>query len=1012
MISHIPEKDIDDISLRFTNELKINNFLGDIALDYDQRYTMATDNSIYQLIPKIVLYPKNTNDISIAVKLINSKKFQHFTITARGGGTGTNGQSLTNSIMLDTSRYMTKIIKINVKEQWAKVESGVIKDQLNDEIAKHNLFFAPELSTSDRATIGGMVSTDASGQGSLVYGKTSDHVLQLTSVLSDGSIHVSQPISSAELNNLQLADNKIAIIYKTLNNIYQAYKDDITNFYSKLRRCVSGYNLKYLYDAQGNFNLNSVLCGSEGTLAIISEVKIKLTPIPKHRVLVVAYYNNFITALKDANNLLALNPDSIETIDDKVLSLAKTHGIWQQIKHLIADTNNVNAMHFIEFTGNLAKKLINNQADDLLTNFNNTNMLGYKLLSNPEDIQKILTMRKLSVGLLGRMHGNARPIPFVEDTIVPPEYLADFISDFIEILDSYQLSYGMFGHTDAGVMHVRPAIDMKQESPKILIREITDKIVTLTQKYGGVLWGEHGKGFRSEYNSVYYGKLNKCLQQIKTAFDPYNKLNPGKISVAEKTKINIIKIDQPATRGEADKIITTTLFSEFSQGLYCNGNSACFNYNHNQLMCPTFKVTKNRIHSPKGRSGLVRDWLRQQTLAKVDIAELIKKLRTKGKSMFWSKLLYKLQNITNTKYRKNFNHQVYNALDQCTGCKSCAGQCPININIPDIKSRFFELYFSCYFRPLKHYLAANLEVMLPYLAYSKVIYNKFASNNFINSMVSKLCGLRDIPQISCISPTKTLCAVGAQTIDIAKIQALPVADRDNMVILIQDAYTSFFDTNVITSYVTLLQKLGYTPLIANYFPSGKAMHVLGFLHKFNKLVAKNYSYLQQLSQLEIPMIGIDAATTLMYRDEYKQIITKMPKIELLSEWLSSKLDRIKKHQFNLEGEFTLLTHCTELSMLPNSSQHWQHIFSAFGLKLKHQATGCCGMAGLYGHESSNYQNSHKIYQLSWQKIINNTDNINNLVATGYSCRSQVKRFANKTLPHPVEAIVNQFKKFY
>ncbi len=1017
MISRLDKTLTTSLYREFANTLGNAGFTGDIELGYADRVVLATDNSIYQVLPEGVLYPRSTADLSILMTLTAKPEFHSVVISPRGGGTGTNGQSLTQGFMIDTSRYMNQVLEINAKERWARVQAGVVKDHLNELAAREGLFFAPELSTSNRATVGGMVNTDASGQGSVVYGKTRHHVLELTSVLTDGSVWVSSPLADSELSSICQRKDTIGNVHRVVNDSDKQHHKTVKHIFPKLNRNLTGYDLANIRNKNNQFDLNAILCGSEGTLALISEIKVNLLPIPEQSALIVVFYDSFQSSLKDAQVLMSLKPDSIETIDSKVLNLAKNNtGLWSTIKEFFPeDSNGIDGINFVEFTGD--DDAINDgicRLKQVLEKSPSADRIDHTTIMGSANVKKIWSMRKQSVALLGNMNGDARPIPFVEDVAVPPENLAAFIKQFRELLDKHQLRYGMFGHVDAGVLHVRPAIDMKDPQQAMLVRAISDEVAHLAQSHGGVLWGEHGKGIRSEYAPVFFAELYSVLQQIKAAFDPHNQLNPGKIATpTEAIQQGLLKIDGVPTRGEKDRLIERNAFQIFSKGMYCNGNGACFNYQPKSAMCPTWKATLDRTQSPKGRSSLVREWLRLQSIVGNSIDHTIQQVRAPLTVLSVIKnTVKKIQNQW-TKWRgeEDFSHDVYKALDSCMSCKSCAGQCPIQVNVPDIRSRFFELYHSRYPRPIKHYVAACLEPALPVLARVKSVYNLIIQAPWVNAVSARTVGLTALPVITSASPIKDMCRSGATIASPTLLQTIPDSEKVKAVIIVQDAFTSFFDTPLLTDLTRLLIRLGYSPLIAPYKPNGKVLHVYGFHKWFHRVARANAAELSALAESSIPLVGIDAAVTLTYRDEYHEAPDcQVPKVQLLSEWFASQAPAIKRLNLKLAGSYTLLSHCTEVTNAPASVKQWQTLFEACGLTLRHQPTGCCGMSGIYGHEAGNQETSQKLYKMSWKGPVEKPENKERLVATGYSCRSQVKRFSGQRLKHPLQVLLEKLQQ--
>ncbi|MFW1677713.1 FAD-binding oxidoreductase, partial [Pontibacter sp. JAM-7] len=290
--------------LNFIDELNSAGFAGDMNADYANRIVLSTDNSIYQMLPQAVLYPRHAEDLTLIAALADESRFVDVKMSARGGGTGTNGQSLTDGLIVDVSKHMHKVLEINAEERWVRVEAGVVKDQLNRALQPYGLFFAPELSTSNRATIGGMINTDASGQGSVLYGKTRDHVLELHTVLLGGDLWHSKPISDDELNALKQQSGRVGEIHSVLDQIFTDKKELIDARFPKLNRCLTGYDLAHIRDDEGCFNLNNILCGAEGSLGFIAEAKLNVLPIPKHAALVNIKYDSFEASLRDAKDLM------------------------------------------------------------------------------------------------------------------------------------------------------------------------------------------------------------------------------------------------------------------------------------------------------------------------------------------------------------------------------------------------------------------------------------------------------------------------------------------------------------------------------------------------------------------------------------------------------------------------------------------------------------------------------------------------------------------------------------
>ena len=999
--------------LNFLQALEQQGFTGDTATSYADRLTMATDNSIYQLLPDAVLFPRSTSDVALITRLAAEARFKALVFTPRGGGTGTNGQALNQGIIVDMSRYMNRIIEINPEEGWVRVEAGVIKDQLNQFLKPYGFFFAPELSTSNRATLGGMINTDASGQGSLVYGKTSDHVLGLRAVLLGGDILDTQAMPVALAETLGKASTAIGRIYKTVLERCRDNRQLIVDNFPKLNRFLTGYDLRHVFnDEMTEFDLTRVLTGSEGTLAFITEARLDITRLPKVRRLVNIKYDSFDSALRNAPFMVEARALSVETVDSKVLNLAREDIVWHSVKELITDVpdKTLLGLNIVEFAGD-DEALIDAQVASLCQRLDELmargegGVIGWQRCDELAAIERIYAMRKKAVGLLGNAKGAAKPIPFAEDTCVPPEHLADYIVEFRALLDGHGLSYGMFGHVDAGVLHVRPALDMCDPQQEVLMKTISDEVVALTAKYGGLLWGEHGKGFRAEYSPAFFGEaLYGELRKIKAAFDPENRLNPGKICPPEGLDAPMKQVDA-VKRGTFDRQIPTTSRTAWRGAMECNGNGLCFNFDVKSPMCPSMKITGNRIHSPKGRATLVREWLRLLADRGIDPLKLERELPEKRASL--RTLIERTRNSWHARRGEyDFSHEVKEAMSGCLACKACSTQCPIKIDVPEFRSRFLQIYHGRYLRPLRDHLVATVESYAPLMARAPKTFNFFMSQPWVRDLSAKHIGMVDLPLLSVPSLQRQMVGHHSANMTLEQLEALSEEQRAKTVLVVQDPFTSYYDAQVVADFVRLVERLGYRPVVLPFSPNGKAQHIKGFLNRFAKTAQKTADFLNRVAELGMPMVGVDPALVLCYRDEYKLALADKRgdfHVQLVHEWLPAVLEKVEPRAVSGEPWY-LFGHCTEVTALPGAPAQWAAIFARFGAQLENVSVGCCGMAGTYGHEVKNHANSLGIYELSWHQAMQRLPR-NRCLATGYSCRSQVKRIEGNGVRHPLQALL-------
>lgn len=1003
----VPDEHLPALYQKFLSEVEASGFLGEIHTDYATRLVTATDNSVYQIVPLAVLYPREEQDLCRILGLASQERFQQIKLSPRGGGTGTNGQSLCDGIILDVSRHFRDILEVNLEEGWVRVQPGVILDQLNAHLAPHGVFFAPNLSPSNRATIGGMINTDACGKGSRVYGKTSEHIVELRSVLLDGSVMVTSPLTEEELERTCSLGSLCGAIHREVRDVVDANAALIERDLPRLKRFLTGYDLAHVRRPDGKFDLSRVIAGSEGTLLVLTEAKVRLTPLPRKKKLVAIRYSEFDAALRASSRLVQMDPGAIETVDDTIVGLAREDVIWHSIAHLVEAKGEppAAAINLVEFESDdpdIVEAKVSALVSQLEEEKGKPKMAsGYAVASSKEDIAALWGLRKKGVGLLGNAKGERRPVPFVEDTAVPPENLADYIRDFRAILDRRGLRYGMFGHVDVGCLHVRPALNLRDPADEKMLRGISDEVVALVKKHGGVLWGEHGKGYRSEYTPTFFGEeLYAQLRRVKGVFDPHNQLNPGKLATPTKSTDKLVSVDS-VKRGTYDRQIPDRVREKFEKSVNCNGNGACFDWNPDSVMCPSSKVTGERIHSPKGRAGILREWLRLVTQEGHDVGAYPESDEPplelfRGRS----------------DEKGDFSHQVYDAMNGCLACKACATQCPVKVDVPHMRSEFLEHYHGRYRRPLKDYFVAALEVLLRFLVIwprlSNLLMGLAPSAWFLKNVV----GMVDTPPIAEHTLRAGLVERQAEEFDFQTLQSLAAEEKTRVVLIAQDAFTTYYEPHIALACYDLLKRIGKRPVFLPFRQNGKALHVKGFVAWFRKVARANAEFYTSVAALDLPIVGIEPAVTLTYRDEYPKALGELGfRVKLLQEYLVEENQALRTAATNgTKNEYRLFGHCTERTYEPKSQELWRSVFREAGLVLALESTGCCGMCGVFGHETDHYEESRGVFDMSWkQHLPTNVSERSRTLATGHSCRSQVKRFEGFVPEHPAEALLRHLR---
>lgn len=970
--------------LDFQRALQAAGFRGEIDASLAARTVMATDNSVYELMPQAVLYPRDIEDI-VCVLQLAARQFPALTFTPRGGGTSTNGQCLGEGITIDCSRHMRGITHLDLSQRTVTVEAGVVLDELNRFLQPFGCFFPVAISTGSRATLGGMFNTNACGKGSSYYGRMSDNVSTVTAVMADGTVMEVVPLSPAELITQCQRTDSLGAVYRQVSQTVSEHATAISNLYPQLARTLTGYTLAEVWRDE-QFHLSAVLAGAEGTLAVVTNLTLKLRPLPRQRLLAAIQYMDFMQALEDGPILAALSPVAIEVVDARILALAERDSLFTELREDITHPEQqVGGLTLAEWVVDEDSALVA-LMQRLQTDFaaqSPVTRLQVRWITEPKRRQQLWELRKKCVGLLGNFEWQGRrPVSGIEDTLVPVTQLKPFIEALVQRLESRGLTYGMYGHLDAGCVHVRPAFNLQDHAEASDYFALVHDVVALVRRYHGILWGEHGKGFRSEFVPAVFGEtLYAELCKIKAAFDPHNRLNPGKIAVAPAVPPQqLIEVAHYPLQGELNRSIGLAAAHRYQAALACNGNGACFNQARDEVMCPSYKVTAERIHSPKGRARLARQWLRIKaaTHGKVSQRTLWRWVRK-----WWT--------------RDDFSHAVYHAMAGCLGCRGCQTQCPSHVNVPHFKAQFLASYHSQYARSLPGFVLARSEEWAYRQARSAAWSNRLLHNPLARALI-KTIGMVNLPRLS----EPSLLQRGVTTFSVE--QVLQQAQPGDLVLL-QDFVTSNYDAAVVTDVLYLLQRLGKRVWLLKKFMNGKAWHAQGELETFHGLVKRNAARLQSLANQGLQLLGIDPSITLTYRHEYREAFTQlaMPTVHLLQEWLTPALFQQSKFAPFAEP-IILLQHCTEQATCPQSATAWQAIFAAAGFTLSVADVGCCGMAGSYGMQRQHQVNARQLFMMSWEPWMHSSGVI---LATGFSCRSQIGLCSQRRALHPLSFLAQR-----
>ncbi|MEX0806039.1 MAG: FAD-linked oxidase C-terminal domain-containing protein [Candidatus Binatia bacterium] len=935
---------------------------GEVRFDQYTRLLYSTDASIYQIEPVGVVVPRHKGDVQAAIEIAN--RFQ-VAILPRGGGTSLAGQAVGQAIVLDFSKYMQNVVEVNQEELWCRVQPGLVQDELNAHVRSMGLQLGPDTSTSNRATIGGMVGNNSSGAHSLTYGKTLDHVLELTVLLSDGSEVVLKNLQPDELNGKTGLEGLEGSIYREVERLALQHKDEILARYPKIMRRVSGYNLDEFIKPQP-FNLSRIVTGSEGTLATIVEAKMRLVPKPKWTAMDVIHFNDDIEALECAQVVLQTRPYAMESTDKMILNLAR--GNIEQSRKLGFVQGTPESLLMVEYAGETEAEV--KEQVDKLEEVRKKHKIGYAatLAFKPEEVKAIWGVRKAGLGLLLGTKGDKKPIAFVEDTAVEPSMLPEFIRRFREVVARHDTVAGYYGHCSVGCMHIRPLINLKDESEKHKMVSIANAISDLVLEFNGSMSGEHGDGLaRSHFNKKLFGaNLYQAFQQVKRAFDPKNLMNPGKI-VDSPAMTESLKISPQYQTWEPRTTLNFSGQGGFARAVeMCNGMGEC-RKKLDGTMCPSYMGTLDEEHSTRGRANALRAVLS----GKVPKEEFT-------------------------------GHRLHEIMDLCLECKACKAECPSNVDMAKLKYEFLDHYHRANGLPLRNRLFGGIARLNRIGSQFAPVSNWLANSKMNRRLMETFAGVdrrRPLPQFARETFESWFNGHKAEG-DGAKSE----------VVLFHDTFNDFNTPNVAIAATRLLERLGYRVMLANKRCCGRPMISKGMLGEAKNNAAWNVDQLAPFAERGIPIVGLEPSCLLTLRDEYPDFLRTNDAIKvakntfLLEEFLLRERDAGKLSlNAQTSGRKALLHgHCHQKALAGTAPTI--AVLKAAGFDVSEVDSGCCGMAGSFGFEKEHYDLSVTIGNRRLGPAVKAAAGDVEIVAPGISCRQQIEHLTGRKAKHPAELL--------
>ena len=940
---------------------------GEVRFDKMTRLLYSTDASIYQIEPIGVVIPKTEEDV---IAVVETAGRHGVPVLPRGGGTSLAGQAVGNAVVIDFSNHMRHVLEVNAEEGWVRVQPGIILDELNDYLEPSGLHFAPDPSTSNRGNVGGALGNNSCGAHSIVWGKTSDNVLELQAVLSDGSKASLGALTGEQLEGKSRPDDLEGEIYRRLVDIGEANREEVQRRYPKILRRVGGYNLDELANGSSGFDMARFVVGSEGTLLTITEAKLRIVPRPKLKGLAVLHFRDLIGSMEATVATLELEPAAVELMDSMIIRQARTNLEYSRMMDFIE--GDPEAVLLVEVTGDSQAEL-DSKLDRLEERIGRSGLsYAVRRIVEPQDQARVWAVRKAGLGLMMNVRGAAKPLPFVEDTAVAPEKLPEYVRRFDEIVREHGTTAGYYGHASVGCLHIRPLIDLKLQEGADRMVSIATQISDLVLEYGGAMSGEHGDGLvRSVWNEKMFGpQLYDAFRDVKRAFDPKGIMNPGKI------------VD-PAPMTENLRIGPTyrpldlkTGFAYSEEGGFagavemCNGQGACRKVSSG-TMCPSYMVTRDEEHSTRGRANALR--------AAISGALPLDALTGK---------------------------RLYEVLDLCLECKACKAECPTNVDMAKLKYEFLYRYHKTNGYPLRNRVFGNVARLSRLGSFFAPLSNWTLGCQVVKGLLDEFVGVdrrRSLPPFASQSFTQWFKARGGSPATSA---------TRGQVLLFPDTYTNYNHPNLGRAATRVLEALGYQVILPRVRCCGRPMLSKGMMDVARTNAQFNVDSVFPYVDKGVKMVGLEPSCILSFRDDYVDLLGGEARARavanssmLIEEFVlhATQEDGADMPFVTEPGKVLLHGHCHQKALV-GTQQAMEVLGSIPGCQAQEIPSGCCGMAGAFGFEKEHYRVSMDIGEQTLFPAIRSRQDEFTVVSEGVSCRQQIEDGTGVRAKHLVEVL--------
>ncbi len=961
----------DPAESRRLRDALANAVAGDLRFDPVSQALYSTDASVYQILPQGVVIPKSRDDV---VRTVEVCREFGCSITARGGGTSQAGQAVGAGVQLDFSKHLNRVLMLDPDNRRVRVEPGIVLDELNAFLKPYGLLLPLDISTSDRATIGGMIANNSSGTRSVVYGKTLDYVLDAIVLLSDGSIAELRPLDAAALDAKCAEQTLDGACHRTVRRLAAEHVGEIARRYPKLLRRVGGYNLDEFVPGREPFNLARMLVGSEGTLALVLEATLRVVPLPKCRAMCVVQFHDLLESLAATPVILEHQPSAVELVDRFILDSTRGKVEFEPLRSFIQ--GDPAAVLFVEFFGESPAELpekLERLARDL-----KARGLGYHVLPaiEPAAQAKLWKLRQAALGLSMSETGDAKAVSFVEDTAVDPARLRDYIARFLQILERHDTRAGFYAHASVGLLHVRPIVNLKQADGVAKFAAIAEEVSDLVLEFGGALSGEHGDGLvRGPFQEKMYGPtLYRAFCDVKRTFDPDGIFNPGKIVHAPPLVGNLKFGTSYRTRDGA----TAFDFSDFG-GLsraaeQCGGVGAC-RKTLTGTMCPSYMATRDEADSTRGRANALRLAISGQ-LGAIGLA----------------------------------SHDLFPVLDLCLECKACKSECPTGVDMARLKSEFLHQHHQQHGASRRSRLLSRVDRLAAWGSRFAPLSNWIAGSAPARWLADVALGIdrRRPPPRFARQTFLDWWRTRSTTRRFASDGSCP------RLALFADTFTNFHEPQIPAAVVRLATAAGWSVEVPQRVCCGRPLISKGFLDAARTQAELTTKELLPLADAGVPIVFCEPGCWSAVRDDHPHLLRGELKEQSLrvaracrtfEEWAEQGLASLPLNApSETQRQILLHAHCHQKALIGTGSVA-RLLARIPGCDVTDLDAGCCGMAGSFGYEREHYDVSRAVGERRLFPALRAFPGAI-VAAPGFSCRHQIEHFTGAAARHPATLLAS------